>query len=67
MHIKISVQWARKGHLQCKSTAFLLYKCQRKRFKTAENWSVTNCLEKAELQFCVRSKHYQFVLCPATG
>lgn len=53
MHIKISVQWARKGHLQCKSTAFLLYKCQCKRFKTAENWSVTNCLEKAELQFCV--------------
>lgn len=33
--------------------AFLLYKCQHKCFKTAENWSVPNCLEKAELQSCV--------------
>lgn len=53
MHMKISVQWARKGHMQCKSTAFLLYKCEHKCFKTAENWSVTKCLEKARLQLCM--------------
>jgi len=54
MHYQISVQKAGKAAcLKYKSIVFMLLKCQHACITTEENWSVSNSLEKAKLQFCV--------------